>query len=227
MLALALAGCSGGGQVAESGSLAGTQSPSGANGSTPASEATMAVESSASGTASATRSAAASAASPSASDEFVPASSEGPAQNVPVPEMPAEAREQTEEGLEAALEYWWEANYFLKSTGDPRPLDSVSMDSCGVCQSQLERWPRVYQDEAWVVTKPAIITFDLSDVETNRSSGTSLFRVTEAPGELYMASGRRVEEASSDGSHERPWAASVTFDNSDGYWRVDDIRTQD
>src|SRR5699024_12344017 len=41
--------------------------------------------------------------------EYIPASAEGPAQNVPEPNLPAVATENTEEGAKATLEYFWEA----------------------------------------------------------------------------------------------------------------------
>ncbi|MCY1157255.1 MAG: hypothetical protein MOP51_275, partial [Citricoccus sp.] len=90
--------------------------------------------------------------------EFIPASSEGPAQNVPVPEMPAAAKEQTQEGLEAALEYWWETDYYLKLTGDAAPMESVSTADCVLCEDLLKRWPELYELGGWGETSaPAAV----------------------------------------------------------------------
>ncbi len=63
----------------------------------------------------------------------VPASSEGPAQNWPAPQIPEEIYEPTEEGAQAALEYWWETWDYARVSGDTEPLRKVSHETCGWC----------------------------------------------------------------------------------------------
>src|SRR5699024_7528270 len=50
--------------------------------------------------------------------DYIPASADGPAQNVPEPNLPAVATENTEEGAKATLEYFWEAEAYASLTGE-------------------------------------------------------------------------------------------------------------
>ncbi|WP_258934970.1 DUF6318 family protein [Nesterenkonia pannonica] len=51
------------------------------------------------------------------SGEPIPASADGPAQNWPEPEIPDGIYEETEEGAEALLHYWWEVLNHARITG--------------------------------------------------------------------------------------------------------------
>lgn len=166
-------------------------------------------------------------ASPSASEtgDYEPATSEGPAKKVPVPEMPEAVKEPTEEGLEAAIEYWWTTNFHLRETGDPAPFAAVSSEDCELCANQIDRWVRVYEDDAWVATDLATVKFQFTDFDEEATKGTTAFMVSEATGEMYLKDGERVEEASGDGSDDRSWTAALHFDEDVGHWMVDDIGT--
>ncbi|MGM7667190.1 DUF6318 family protein [Microbacterium sp. A93] len=163
--------------------------------------------------------------SASASGSYEPATSEGPAKNVPVPEMPEAVKEPTEEGLEAAVEYWWTTNFHLRETGDPAPFATVSSDDCKLCANQIDRWVKVYGDDAWIATDLASVKFQFTDFDEESRKGTTAFLVSEATGEIYLEGGEKVEEASGDGSEDRPWTAALHFDESVGHWMIDDIGT--
>lgn len=166
-------------------------------------------------------------ASPEASGgSFVPASSEGPAQNVPVPEMPAAAKEQTQEGLEAALEYWWEAAYYLKSTGDSLPMERVSMNGCVVCQDLIKNWPLAYEDGVWAVVEPAELDIAVSNLE-NSEYGTLLFTATERATTVYAPDGTRMEEASTEEIPKAPWSGSARYSGEDGHWQIEQFVPQE
>ncbi|MGW9402626.1 DUF6318 family protein [Arthrobacter sp. NPDC055585] len=86
---------------------------------------------------------------PSPSATYKPASAEGPAQNVPLPVMPEEARVESKEGLIAFARYWYEVANYGYETGDVEPLKSVSGPDCTACNgaySTLETW---YEGENW------------------------------------------------------------------------------
>lgn len=163
--------------------------------------------------------------SASPSGSYEPATSEGPAKNVPMPEMPEAMKEPTEEGLEAALEYWWATNFHLRETGDPAPFATVSSDDCELCANQIDRWVKVYEADAWVETDLASVKFQFTDVDEEPTKGTTAFLVSEATGEMYLKDGERVEEASGDGSEDRSWTAALHFDEDVGHWMIDDIGT--
>ncbi|WBL20200.1 DUF6318 family protein [Citricoccus sp. NR2] len=145
------------------------------------------------------------AASPTASSatasntEFVPASADGPAQNVPVPEFPDAAREQTTEGAEATLEYWWEALEYLYLTGDPEPFQSVSDEGCVFCQNFIDVVPEPYTDDGWYVLEN---NYEI-DVHQRRSSDDDnsvefQYTVTQPATQSVDSSGNVQEEDSID-----------------------------
>ena len=135
-LALALTACGGQSEPAESS----TTSPSSAK---------PAVETSASTSETAGVSSSP-AAKTSGSGEYVPASADGPAQNVPKPEMPAAMKEETKEGAEAAIRYFWEATYFLQQTGEPQPLQEVSGKTCKFCEQYKQSMTGLYENDGWM-----------------------------------------------------------------------------
>lgn len=67
----------------------------------------------------------------------VPASSKGPAQNWPVPVMPAVAKEKSEAGIVAFTEYWFELVAYSDMTNDTKPIKSVTQRSCYLCAEQI------------------------------------------------------------------------------------------
>ncbi|WP_341805156.1 DUF6318 family protein [Nesterenkonia salmonea] len=61
--------------------------------------------------------------------EPIPASAAGPAQNWPEPEISEEIYEETEEGAEALLHYWWEVLNHARITGDTDLIEQFSGSS--------------------------------------------------------------------------------------------------
>lgn len=82
-------------------------------------------------------------------DEYVPASADEPAQNVPKPVMPAGNSEDTEEGAEATVEYWWEAQWYLENVGDGDLVREISAESCSICREQVEHYEHAYSNNVW------------------------------------------------------------------------------
>lgn len=87
----------------------------------------------------------------------VPASSEGPAQNWPVPDPPDEIYDPTEEGAEAALRYWWELRVYARNTGDTEPLEEFSDEACEICDLQIDRVQEMYES-GWFVQEEDVLT---------------------------------------------------------------------
>ena len=77
--------------------------------------------------------------------EYVPASEEGPAQNVPEPRLPAVATEESVEGACRHLEYFWAAVDYARLTGNVEPLAFVSHDSCELCAEHIQGWTARYE----------------------------------------------------------------------------------
>lgn len=78
-------------------------------------------------TASPTRSSEQSAAPDTSSDprRYEPSSAEGPAKNVPIPKMPAAAKEKSTDGASAFAEYYFELINYSIETNDSEPLKST------------------------------------------------------------------------------------------------------
>lgn len=69
----------------------------------------------------------------SATGAYKPADAQGKAQNVPVPVMPALARENTKEGLEAFIRYWYAQQNFSIETGDLAGWTHLYRNTCATC----------------------------------------------------------------------------------------------
>ncbi|WP_323961429.1 hypothetical protein GC088_06225 [Arthrobacter sp. JZ12] len=79
-----------------------------------------------------------------------PASAEGPAVNLPVPEKPALADENSVEGLEAFTKWWFELLNYAYATNDLGPLKAVTDEGCTTCQNIEESIAQVYADGGWM-----------------------------------------------------------------------------
>lgn len=125
--------------------------------------------------------------------EPVPASSEGPAQNWPAPEPPEEIYEDSEEGAEALIQYWFDVRHYARVTGDTEPLEDVSHEECEVCSVQIERVEEIYPGGWFVEEEP----FSVADLEVvGNEAGEILvdFLLTEHRFELYEE-GELLEES--------------------------------
>lgn len=82
--------------------------------------------------------------------EPIPASSEGPAENWPEPEIPEEIYEPTEEGAEALIQYWFDARHHARFAGDVESWRFASHEECDVCQVMIKRIEETYPS-GWYV----------------------------------------------------------------------------
>lgn len=88
---------------------------------------------------------------PTPSATYKPASADGPAENVPVPVMPEEAKLESKEGLEAFARYWYELVNYGFETGDVEPIRAISGPDCAVCKNFYQMVESGYQNEDWIV----------------------------------------------------------------------------
>lgn len=85
------------------------------------------------------------------SAEYVPASLEGPAQNVPKPVMPELAEEESREGAQAFLDYWSDAMWYAYQTGDTSYAREIISPHCAVCMDQLSLIEEIYKEGLWAI----------------------------------------------------------------------------
>lgn len=159
--------------------------------------------------------------SPTDDGAYVPASEKGPARNVPKPVMPDAVKEDTPEGAEAAVEYWWDAVYYLQQTNDPEPLKAVSRSDCKLCSSYIEAINDIYEPGGWHTGSRPQIESTLSQELAGSTSITQL--VTIDAGHAFDSNGRVKPETKTPKEANQPWGAIVVFDKSDEKWAVAEI----
>ncbi|REE02974.1 DUF6318 family protein [Citricoccus muralis] len=163
--------------------------------------------------------------SSSASGTYEPATETSPATNVPIPEMPEAAKEPTEEGLEAAVEFWWEAAYYLQLTGESGPFEAISAEECIICQDQLSNWKDLYGSGGWSTGSEFDIerlVVDLNDDGT----GTTVMEVIEGPTHQYRSSGEEYASEDADKTFQTSWSGYATFDDPSGHWIIEELVVQ-
>lgn len=164
--------------------------------------------------------------SPTESATPEPATSTSPAKNIPAPEMPEAMKNNDQAGLEAALEYWFVAAHHLKITGDPTPLQSVSLVSCDYCSHLADNWPQVYEDGGWAVNDLPKVDIGVSNIDDG-GHGTYLFDLTEYPTSVHLPDGTLHEGASADETITTPWSGSASYSDESKQWHVESLSVQD
>ena len=91
---------------------------------------------------------------------YKPADAKGKAQNVPVPVMPELAKENTKEGLEAFIRYWYATFSYATESGNVEPWVAITDTQNIVAAAYKEALGRNYAQGRWMVggkiTTPAI-----------------------------------------------------------------------
>lgn len=155
-------------------------------------------------------------ADPEPSPTPVPASSDGPAQNWPEPEIPDAIYEETEEGALAALEYWFEASTYLQLTGDYEAVDAMSAPDCETCNNKIAQFYDLYEVEhGWYVANGTTAEDELVSEITEDARVGILFDLVESGYTVYDSdSGTR---GSVEGG---TFAAEATLLYDGGEWIV-------
>lgn len=148
-------------------------------------------------------------------DEYVPASSETPAQNAPMPDRPPEMSREAGEGAEAAVEYWFELFEYARLSGDTEPLRSMSQESCDKCASDLENIDAIYDVDGWYAEVE--YTVDDSELSVRNGRAEGAVRVSSPGFRSYEADGTEHESDGMDGSL---FQMKMTF--ADDQWQVAD-----
>ncbi|MDO4240810.1 DUF6318 family protein [Micrococcus sp.] len=152
---------------------------------------------------------------------YVPASEKGPARNVPKPVMPEAVKEDTQEGAEAAVQYWWDAVYYLQQTNDPEPLKAVSSNDCNLCAAYPKTIERAYSSGGWLSgTKPEITSLLSQDLGGHHAA---TLLITMEPGMAYLEDGSIDRGTESLKRENQPWAAIIQFDESSSQWLVEEM----
>ena len=81
--------------------------------------------------------------------EYVEASADGPAQNVPEPTKPALADEESVEGAQAFLDYLSDARAYAQQTGDTSLAREVTAEECYSCIETYDSIDEIYEAHGW------------------------------------------------------------------------------
>nr|WP_299164947.1 DUF6318 family protein [uncultured Arthrobacter sp.] len=124
-----------------------------------------------------------------------PASADGPAVNIPVPEKPALADENTVEGLEAFTEWWFELGNYAVITGNSAPWIAETDPGCKNCSALVDSVNRSHADGGWVVGGSVTVeTFDSKFRETTQGSVASFVTMSQDASAYYSSEGNLIEE---------------------------------
>nr|WP_277351858.1 DUF6318 family protein [Arthrobacter sp. SF27] len=131
-----------------------------------------------------------SAPTPSATPKYKPASAEGPAKNVPVPEMPELAKEDSKKGLEAFTLYWYDLLNYAYESGDVERLQGITNESCVRCSDVAKNIKEWHSEGRWQVGGKVEIDGTGTDFVSN-SAGEYHVAIQLVSGELryYLADG--------------------------------------
>jgi hypothetical protein len=88
---------------------------------------------------------------PAPSPVYKPATANGPAQNVPVPVLPAKAKEFSKAGLEAFARYWYSTLGYAFETGDAKPMMAISNPDCKPCTAMKRAVQNNHAADKWIM----------------------------------------------------------------------------
>ncbi|WP_255220893.1 DUF6318 family protein [Arthrobacter luteolus] len=159
--------------------------------------------------------------SPSPSAVYKPASAEGPAENVPLPVMPEEAKVESKEGLIAFARHWYDLANYGYETGDVEPVKATSGTSCSGCTRYLSVVERGFSANDWMAGSLIDFRSVHSDyVLTPEGRYQVLIQFTQEPIEFYGPSG---ESYGTDPGSEMPVVQMLEARFESGKWTVEQL----
>lgn len=124
-----------------------------------------------------------------------PASADGPAVNIPVPEKPALADENSVEGLEAFTEWWFELVNYGIATSSFDPMWLVTDQGCVTCNNIEASIEEVYSEGGWQVGGEVALEGFGSEFEVNTAGSVgSYLTSTQTAITVYDESGEVINE---------------------------------
>ncbi|HET8795215.1 MAG TPA: DUF6318 family protein [Arthrobacter sp.] len=159
-------------------------------------------------------------ASSAGNDRPVGASSEGPAQNVRVPQESEPLSEKSEEGLKAFSYYWISYNSYAQQTGKTDKLQELSSEDCTYCADEIAMISNVYEDGGWMAGGDPRVTNVYPDVAKGESTGTALIEYSEIPATIFDSEGNKKSTI----EPKEPTVLTVKASFDDGGWTMESIK---
>ncbi|WP_026534300.1 DUF6318 family protein [Arthrobacter sp. H14] len=153
-------------------------------------------------------------------DRPVGASSEGPAQNVRVPQESEPLTEKSEEGLKAFAYYWISYNSYAQQTGKTDKLQELSSGDCTYCADEIDMIANVYEDGGWMAGGDPRVTNVDPDLAKGESTGTALIEYSEIPATIFDSEGNKKSTV----EPKEPTVLTVKASFDDGSWTMESIK---
>lgn len=156
---------------------------------------------------------------PTPTAAYKPADAKGKAQNVPVPVMPALAKENTKEGLEAFIRYWYAQLSYVDETGDTAGWLPLFAPECRLCLRLQESGKDGYVKGRWLSGGRINIPTIEVQWQASKDNQWSKVQVIQEAIDYYNPDGsvgRTRDEASNDA-----FALVATF--TENGWTVTDL----
>jgi Family of unknown function (DUF6318) len=130
------------------------------------------------------------------------------------PVMPAAAKEQTDEGVKAFVEYYYDLLAYGEKTNDWQAARDLSLPSCVDCANLTKPLPGRFAEGG--EAKPTSIEGGLNP---DRTSALVTVGMEAAPG-VWLPS----PDASPTPTKAEKWIDDVTLEYGEGSWKVKDLR---
>ncbi len=150
----------------------------------------------------------------------VAASSEGPAQNVRVPQESEPLSEKSNEGLTAFAYYWIAYNSYAQQTGKTEKLQELSAEDCNYCSNEIEMINKVYKDGGWMAGGDPRVTNIYPEVAKGESTGTALIEYSETGATIFDSEGQQTSTIEPKDAT----VLTVKASFSDGSWTMDSVK---
>ena len=151
--------------------------------------------------------------------EYVPASADGPAKNVPKPVMPEEMKEETPEGAKAAVQYWWDTVTYLQRTGDSDLVRASSDEDCDFCRAYTHSIEKIYEEGGWTSGSEVEVTSALTGVIDKDRQLLQVTTLLDVEGLTTFKANGSIDKTQSEESYgDSPWITNVKFDEESQRW---------
>lgn len=141
--------------------------------------------------------------------------------NIPVPEKPALADENTVEGLEAFTEWWFELLNYAQATNDFEPLWAVTGSECDTCRNVEASTADSYAHDGWMQGGDVTMkTFDSKFEQTTKGTFESYVTTTQSAIVVYDSAGKVIDEVA---AYSEPAVNLAIAIYADGAWEMTDV----
>jgi hypothetical protein len=150
---------------------------------------------------------------------YQPATPTSPAKNVPVPEMPAAAKQKDLEGQKAFIQYWIDTYNYMRESGDTKPFLAACDNSSKFCSGSVENLEVLQAKSIWRIGGHVQLSdIKLEKPESPSSHATLNGLVREAPSKFFDKNG--VSDFAKPSPEEKHYTFVGVLAWTDNNWKV-------